>query len=279
MARLTDLLAWLDRQGGIAHSADARAAGFTAHDMRAAVESRAVRRIRRSWLHTRAAPDEAIGAVNAGGRLTCLSDARLRGLWVPAHEELHVAVAGTSSEPVRAGVRFHRARAPMPVARHAWRDPVVNSLARVAECVPREDALAVWESAIRKGHASAAQLVRVAWAGPRARSLAEAAGELSDSGLETIVADRLRPFGVPLRQQVRLEGHPVDLLLGDRLVVQLDGFEHHREAKDRRRDIAHDVRLRLLGYTVLRFDYAQIMFGWDEVERSILMSVAQDLHR
>ena len=47
--------------------------------------------------------------------------------------------------------------------------------------------------------------------------------------------------------------------LGTRIYyVQIDGFEHHRTAKDRRRDIAHDARLTLLGYTVLRFDYVQI---------------------
>lgn len=112
-----------------------------------------------------------------------------------------------------------------------------------------------------------------------ARFAASHASLLSDSGLETYLVDRLRPFGVDLRQQVWIEGHRVDLLIGQRLVVQIDGYEHHRRAKDRRRDIAHDARLRLLGYTVLRFDYQQVVFEWPDVERTILMAVAQGLHR
>ena len=63
------------------------------------------------------------------------------------------------------------------------------------------------------------------------------------------------------------------------LIVQVDGFRYHREARERRRDIAHDARLVLLGYTVLRFDYAQVLFGWAEVEHAILLAVAQGLHR
>ena len=34
----------------------------------------------------------------------------------------------------------------------------------------------------------------------------------------------------------------------------------------------------LFGYTVLRFDYQQIMFDWPHVESSIMGAVAQVLH-
>lgn len=136
----------------------------------------------------------------------------------------------------------------------------------------------MWESAIRSRQISAEHLAAVGWSGPRARELAELTSLLSDSGLETIALDRLRSFGLPIRQQVRLEGHPVDLLIGERLVVQIDGFAFHSDARDRRRDLAHDARLTLKGYTVLRFDYAQVLFGWREVEASILLAVAQGRH-
>lgn len=83
---------------------------------------------------------------------------------------------------------------------------------------------------------------------------------LSDSGLESYFIELMRAIGVRVRQQVRIDGHPVDALIDDRLVVQLDGFAFHSSAADRRQDIAADVRLRLLGYTVLRFDYQQVLF-------------------
>jgi very-short-patch-repair endonuclease len=60
--------------------------------------------------------------------------------------------------------------------------------------------------------------------------------------------------------------------------VQLDGFEHHSSAQDRRRDFRADTRLALRGYTTLRFDWYQVLFDWAFVERSLLLAVAQGLH-
>ena len=211
--------------------------------------------------------------------LACVSEAARRGLWVPDHDDLHIAVRRSSSTPLVAGVRYHWAPGPMPASRWAWHDQPINVLAHVATCLPREDALLVWESALRTRLVDAEHLARTEWRGPRARELAGVAGVLSDSGLETLLVVRLRPYSLRIRQQVRIAGHAVDALIGERLIVQVDGFRYHREARERRRDIAHDARLVLLGYTVLRFDYAQVLFGWAEVEHAILLAVAQGLHR
>ncbi|WP_457098386.1 endonuclease domain-containing protein [Microbacterium sp. P5_E9] len=166
----------------------------------------------------------------------------------------------------------------MIAGRTAIDDPIVNVLFHVARCLPQLDALAVWESAIRKGKADPAVLAQVDWGSSRARELAAVASLLSDSGLETVFIARLRGLPLQIRQQVRIDGHPVDALIGERLIVQLDGFEHHR-AKDRRRDLQADARLALRGYTVLRFDYQQVLFDWPFVEGAVLTAVAQGLHR
>jgi very-short-patch-repair endonuclease len=279
MTRGVLLREWLNRAGGIAHTSTARVAGFTDQDMRTAIARDDIRRLRRSWLITPAAPPPGIRAVIAGGKLTCLSEAARLGLWVPDDDTLHVSRTPTSSERLDPEIRYHWSRGPSPVARRAWREPLINVLAHVAACVPREEGLAVWSSALRLTELTHEHLARVKWAGPAARFAAANASLLSDSGLETYVVERLRPFGVRLRQQIWIEGHPVDVLVGDRLVIQIDGFEHHRTAKDRRRDIAHDARLVLLGYTVLRFDYSQVVFGWAEVESTILTAMSQGLHR
>jgi len=89
---------------------------------------------------------------------------------------------------------------------------------------------------------------------------------------------RLRPHGLPVRQQVVIAGRPVDILIGKRLVIQTDGWEFHSSSAQRSADIAHDAELRLRGYTVLRFSYAQVVHGWPEVERTILRAVAAGLH-
>jgi very-short-patch-repair endonuclease len=83
---------------------------------------------------------------------------------------------------------------------------------------------------------------------------------------------------VRVRQQVVLAGRPVDMLVGDRLVLQIDGYEHHSSSAQRAKDIAHDAELRLRGYTVLRFSYGQIVHDWVAVERRITRALAAGLH-
>lgn len=107
----------------------------------------------------------------------------------------------------------------------------------------------------------------------------DGASQLSDSGIESIPVARLRRIGIPLRQQVVIDGHPVDILIGERLVLQVDGFEFHRTAAQRDRDLAQDRRLVLMGYTVFRLGYADVLYGWPAVESEIRLAMAAGLHR
>ncbi|MET0735166.1 MAG: DUF559 domain-containing protein, partial [Microbacterium sp.] len=70
----------------------------------------------------------------------------------------------------------------------------------------------------------------------------------------------------------------VDALIGDRLVIQVHGYEHHATSAQRSKDIAHDAELRLRGYTVLRFSYAQVVHESRLVEATIRRAVAAGLH-
>lgn len=213
-----------------------------------------------------------------------MSAAGLHGLWVPdesLHEEAqtHVAVPGTASRLSACGLHLHWGTGPAPVGRNANEDGILNVLFHVAQCLPRRDAMAVWESAIRKKVTDAALLRRVAWRRQEASELAAVASSLSDSGLETITLHGLAAAGVSMKQQVWIDGHPVDGLIGESLVLQIEGFTHHSSPADRRRDIEADARLVARGYVVLRFDYHQILFQWSGVLDTVLMAVAQGLHR
>jgi very-short-patch-repair endonuclease len=277
MTRSLDLLAWIAAHHGVAHTADLRRVGFTKADVADAVGSGALRRVRRSWLVSADADGRRVAAATVSGRTTCATEASLAGVWVPPHEGTHVAVAPNAARFDAFGLVVHWAPGPAPVAPHATSDHPLNVLFHVARCLPPRDALAVWESAIRTRYVDARHLISVDWGSTVAHRLARTASRLSDSGLETIFIDGLRVLGIRFRQQVMLEGHPVDVLIGDRLVIQLDGFEHHRAA-DRRRDIRHDAILQALGYTVLRFDFFQVLFEWDFVERSVVQAMAQGRH-
>jgi very-short-patch-repair endonuclease len=286
VARRRALIAWTRRRHGVSHTSDARAAGFSRYEMADAVSFGGLVRVRRSWLVTPDCDPRRVIAASHGGRVTCVSAAGLLGLWVPPAEDdaggiaqpIHVAVPGTSSRHPRDDTVLHWATGPAPVGRNITEEPILNVLFHVAHCLPRSDALAVWESAIRKKLTDPAVLRHVAWRRAEAIALADLASSLSDSGLETRFVDGMRQAGVAVRQQVWIDGHPLDGLIGDSLVVQLDGFEHHGNPSARRRDLAADARLVTRGFVVLRFDYQQVLFGWDLVRETVLTAMAQGAH-
>lgn len=278
-ARKREFLEWLTKRHGVAHTAEARSMGFTPREIAVFVEAGAIHRVRRSWLVTIDCDPRRIQAASVSGRLTCVSAAALHGMWTPDHDETHVAVAGTASRLNTDGIRLHWTTGPAPVGRVAIEDPMINVLFHVARCLPERDALAVWESAIRGKKADPKVLRRVAWRNADAAALARMASQLSDSGVETRFVDGMRAAGVAVRQQVWVDGHPLDGLIGDRLAVQLDGFAHHGAASERRRDIEADARLVVRGFFVLRFDWYQVFFQWEVVLEAVLTAMAQGLHR
>ncbi|WEG08105.1 DUF559 domain-containing protein [Microbacterium horticulturae] len=89
-----------------------------------------------------------------------------------------------------------------------------------------------------------------------------------------LLIEPLRRAGLRVRQQIMLAGRPVDLVIGDRLVVQIDGYAFHSSSAQRGSDIAHDAQLRLRGYTVLRFSYAQIVHDAANVVLTLRRAVA-----
>lgn len=280
VAREVDrLAAWVTDAGGIAHRDAAANAGFSVAIRRAAVRCGAVRRLRRFWLATDAAPLDLLTAAESGGTLTCVSAARHRGWWVPddAPDGIHVGLDPHASSPIPA-VTAHWSQRIAPAPGYGLLDSVEDTLAHLAQCLPPESAQIVWNSALRVENLAVEAIQRVRWRSTAARECAERASDQSDSGLETIVAVRLSGWGVPLRQQAELLGRPVDLLIGERLVVQIDGFAHHSTSAQRSKDVAFDAELVLMGYTVLRFTYAQVMYDWPSVERSIARAIAAGAH-
>ncbi|KNY07303.1 DUF559 domain-containing protein [Microbacterium sp. GCS4] len=266
-------------RNGVAHSTALRNAGFTDATIRRAVASGHLVRVRRSWLIDPTCSQARRRAAAGGGRITCVTAALELGLWTPAMDSVHIAVPATASRNRGEDVTNHWARGPIPVPSRSAEEPLLNVLFHVARCLEPADALAVWESALHLQRITDVELARVRWRSARADSLAAVASSLSDSGLETRFVWLMREIGVTVRQQVWIDGHPLDGLIGDSLAVQIDGFAHHSAARDRRRDIRADARLVLRGYTTLRFDFHQLLFTPDEVQATVLTAIAQGLHR
>ena len=82
----------------------------------------------------------------------------------------------------------------------------------------------------------------------------------SNSDLESRFLDLVRESGLPLPQlNVLVKGYLVDAYWpGARLVVELQGYEHHAHRQAFDRDYGKLARLRLAGYEVLPFTYRQV---------------------
>lgn len=272
---------WITSKGGIVHRRVAHDAQWSPRAVRAEVGRGAVEVVRRTWLVTPQAPADELAAARAGARVACVSLAKARRWWMPddVDRRLHLSRA-PHARAVEHGADevIHWSKPVAPASAFDLHESIEDALAHIAVCVAPEPARVLWESAIRIERLSIEALRRVRWTTRAAARLAGEVSALSDSGLESIFLIRLGPWGLPIRQQAVVAGRAVDFLIGDLLIVQIDGHAHHSSAADRGRDVAHDAELRLRGYTVLRFTYAQVLHDWRGVERTIARAVAAGLH-
>lgn len=262
--------------GGVVPSAPLRAAGASSREISHAIATGALVRPRRGWLALPDADPMVIAAARDGVVLTCVTQARRLGLWVLGEGRPHVAAPNHAGRTTAVGVVTHWRRPTVPRLPGVLEDGIQNVLVQVAMCQPHEVALAVWESALQKKAVDADELARLPLP-QRARAVLALATPWSDSGLETFVVPRLRWLRLPLRRQIWIAGHRVDVLIGDRLALQIDGGHHVGAQRDS--DNLHDAALALLGYHVIRVGYELVIHRWEEVQDLIMRAVAQGLHR
>lgn len=272
--RVTDAVA---QRGGIVRAAQLRRLGYSERALRAAVEGGELVRPRRGWVATPSGDPLLRAAAQAGVVLSCVTQAQRLGLWVLHADAAHVAASAHSGsvriEDSRTVV--HWAEPIVPRAPDALVDPIENVLALTAVCLPFEEALAIWESALERGLVSLPALRLLPFRG-RAREVLDDASPFSGSGLESFIPPRLAWLRVPIVPQTWIAGHRVDFLIGDRLVLQIDGGTHVGAQRDA--DNEHDAALMLLGYHVIRVGYAQVVHRWHTVQDTITRAVAQGLH-
>jgi very-short-patch-repair endonuclease len=271
------LTEWLGGRRGVARADSVRDAGFSPSLVKRGLEAGTLQRVR-TWIATAECDKRLVEAASVSGRVSCVTAAAMSGLWTPDTDVTHLAVDRGRSRFDAGKAVVHWAKGPVPAPKDTVMDPLLNVLFQVARCLPAADALAVWESAKRNKMVAADVLQRVKWHSTAARRIAAIAQDLSDSGMETRFVRLMTSAGISVRQQVWVDGHPLDGLIGDRLAIQLDGFAFH-QAADRRRDLRADARLALRGYTTLRFDYQQVFFDEAYVIGTVQHAIAQGLDK
>lgn len=278
-----DLHAILARNHGFATRAGLRRSGLSDHRIRAELAAGRLVAFGRDLVARPTAPAVLRRAVAMRCRVGCVTAAKAMGMWVLDADAFHV-IARTRGTHVAhdgrlPGATVHWSPSPLePDGDRLAIESGRNALAHIADCQPVDAAVATFDSAVRSGFISVEELRRLAAIrGGRFAEVVALCSARSDSGLESLTRVRLVWVGIACREQVVIDGHPVDLLIGDRLIIQLDGGQHADRvqlARDRRQD----RRLRRMGYTVLRFGYADVVFNWDRTWAEIRAHLAQRAH-
>ena len=135
------------------------------------------------------------------------------------------------------------------------------------------------DSAIHRGVIHHAEITALLATTKRGRRLLARVDASAESGTETMVRVRLRRHRIRLRTQVVIADiGRVDLLVGDRLVIEVDGEEWHDRESTFESDRARDAALTVRGYVVLRYSYRRVMFDWDAAEAEILSLIRRGRH-
>ncbi|SFR85603.1 Transcriptional regulator, AbiEi antitoxin, Type IV TA system [Agromyces sp. CF514] len=286
-----DLARTLRTHHGVCTTAQLTASGLGRHAIAAAVRQGRLERAYRGMFVDPGLPLEVRRAVRVGGRLSCISAAGLHGLRVlNPPEVLHVAVAADAS-------RLRTPRAPESPVRLHWTGgpgfdatpiaPLEQVLADVLGCVPELDALCVLDSAREQvawqtdppmlGDEAFARLV--ARLPGHLRVVAHRSTTASQSVGETIARVRFEGSGIPVQPQVALPGGVhADLLIGERLVFEVDGEAPHSLPGAFDRDRGRWAWLKAAGYAHVSFSHRQVVHEWDSVGATVRMLVRRGEH-
>lgn len=260
---------------GLVLAADLRKAGIRRRHIDLALEEELIQRVRRGSFVAPHAPSAVRQAVAIGGRIGCVSAARLHGLWTLPFSRVHVWIPPTQSRlPAPAGRRVHRD--------HGWPGDesaavsLPHALFQIARCQGAESFLVSLESALNQGTLSTEERDDLAERIPRHVSpTLDFCRSDAQSGLETLTRWRLHRRGIDARPQVHVAGvGRVDLLIGRTLIIELDGQEYHEFERDRSRDAAGAAR----GYVTLRFSHRQVLREWSMVLAAVEHHIALGLH-
>ena len=277
--------------GGVAATHELLKRGWSSRLLSRGVASEQIIRVRQGWYCLPGTPAALLEAFRVGGRVGCVSAAAAHGMWVTHRGHLHVDVARNS---VRLRTRFDkdvrlRSSGDGDTIVH-WTTPTADDsrfatsplgcLRDMIRCQTPERVVAAADSAIRKGLVSRAQWMRQIERAPeRLRALLEQVDPRSESITESLVRFRLQRLGLEPRVQVKVSGvGRVDILIGSRLVIEIDGWAYHSDPEQFEADRRRDARLSARGYRVLRFSYRQVMSSWAEVKASVLAAVARGDH-
>lgn len=271
----------LTENHGVASAAQLHTAGVTARDLRKAVADGDVLRVRKGWFALPGTSEAERLAVANGGVLSCVSALAAAGLWVIRPDGVHIAVRRhTGSVRSRGSVTLHWRRWAGCGTTSASVDGIAASLLHLIMCVPADDAIVTLDSAVNSEKITLDDLLALGSLLPLGkRGILDRVDPGCQSGLETRVRIAFTRRGLQVRTQVHIDGvGRVDVLIGDRLVVETDGRRYHSTSDQIDDDYRRDLALFDLGYARVRANYGQIMNDWPHTRGVIERAIERGVH-
>lgn len=280
-----DVAPFVSAHGGVCRTAVLLEVGVSRRALEHAIGSGRIAVLRKGWLRSIDAPPDLVRAVAGGGRLGCLSAATARGLWTIPDGRLHISMPRHASR-----TQFGNRRIGEDILRHwdapGWRsapdpiEPMEQFARQIVTCTGKDHAIATLDSALERRLTTIPLLERALASLPAAqRSITSELDAGSQSGLESLCRVRLRRAGYRVRTQVAIPGvGRVDLLLGDRLIIEADGRAWHQGADAFQVDRSRDLAALRLGYVPLRLTSDHVLHEWQWVERVVGSLVARGEH-
>jgi len=268
-----------DELGSVARRAEFAAHGVDGRAVQRAVAAGAVVRVRHGVYAAPGLPWPTTIALRHGGVLGCVSVARLHGLWVlPLDELVHVSLPAHGHPHPHDGCSCVQHWNELTPSR--TRVPLVDALLQIRACHGDDAFFATLESALHTRVLTPIQHDELRGRiTESARWLVDIARSDAGSGLESLLRLRLRRLGLELRTQVDVPGvGRVDFVVGDRLIVEVDGRNGHEDARDRHKDRVRDAVAAMHGFDTIRFDYDLVVHEWRLVEDAILAKVRSGMH-
>lgn len=266
--------------GGVVSRRGALAAGADAAEIERLRRTGDIVAVRPGWYRLPGADAVVVATVTSGAILTCVSALRLHpGVWVPPRRtKTHVRRARHRRKAAHQDCDCGH---PMSSPIHAV-DSLPNALRCAAHCLDADEFVAVLDSTLRRerDRYTASDLREIFDGGSQqVLRLLDFVDPLAGSGTESLVRFRLRYARITVRSQVEIPGiGRVDLLVGDRLIIECDSTEYHsgpQRLEDNRRDRAATRG----DYRVMRVDYSEVIGNWQAIYAEILDIVRTGRHR
>lgn len=273
------------RHSGVVSTIQFAQAGIPANALTRLVKVGTIRRVTRG-LYT--CPEIPIGQTGRarllGGAISCITALKEHGFWTPPSRATHLRLPAKRfaahqrnqvTAKLFASAVTHPTTAEITTSYDGWQD----ALQCASQCCSRDELVAIIDSARRHQIVATGDIIAACSGSSALLTAWELSDARSDSGVETLVRLRLRKLKLRFSIQHQIGRWRVDFLIGNCLVVEIDGFAYHSDVEAFARDREKDRYLQERGYTVLRFTYWDVMHHWRSCEEQILGFVRANRHR